>query len=346
VAKFYYGGQAVIEGVMMRGQRHMAVAVRAPDGRIIVREEPLKAAIYRHPLMKLPFLRGFVALWDALGLGMKSLMYSASVAMEEEEATSTSDSTEDAAQGAATTSPMPTASVVVAADDVKSDKSGSAQPAIWASVLIALAFMIGVFFMLPVFAANLITWFAGTDSSLAHNLIEGAIRLALFVGYIWAIGFMPDIKRVFGYHGAEHKTINAWEAGVELTPEKVQSFTLLNPRCGTTFLLIVLLFATLIFVLLGKPPFILMILSRIVLVPIVAALAYEFIRLMANHYGNPVIKALMAPGIALQLMTTRPPDDSMVEVGIEALKRVLVADGALQSPEPQQTREASAPALA
>jgi uncharacterized protein YqhQ len=351
LAKFYYGGQAVIEGVMMRGQKHMAVAVRAPDGRIVVHEEPLKAAIYRNPIMRLPFLRGFTALWDALGLGMKSLMFSANVAMEEETAQSTDDgrqttetTVEHEMQGAAATTALPAAPIAL---PNRQPAPNGQQPAIWVSVVIALVFMIGIFFVLPVLGANLFTWLAGTESSLAHNLIEGGIRLALFIGYIWAISFMPDIKRVFGYHGAEHKTINAWEAGVELTPENVQRFTLLNPRCGTTFLLIVLLMATLLFVFLGKPPFLLMVLSRIVLVPLVAALAYEFIRLMANHYGNPIVRAVMAPGIALQRMTTRPPDASMVEVGIEALKRVLVADGVMSARnEERPAAEQSVSALA
>src|SRR4051812_22535123 len=138
---------------------------------------------------------------------------------------------------------------------------------------------------------------------------------------------MPDIKRVFGYHGAEHKTINAYEAGVELTPAKVQAFTLLNPRCGTTFLLIVMLLATLLFIMIGKLPFALMVLSRILLVPVVAAIAFEFIRLMANLYDHPIVRAIMAPGLALQKMTTRPPDLTMIEVGIAALNAVLVADG-------------------
>ena len=349
MAKFYYGGQAVIEGVMMRGQRHMAVAVRAADGRIVVHEEALNAAIYRHPMMRLPFLRGFTALWDAMGLGMKSLMYSANVAMEEEQKAddglqTTDDTIEHEMQGAAATTAVPAAPIALPdpqpAARSAQPAAGSQQPAIWVSVVIALAFMIGIFFVLPVLGANLFTWIAGTESSLAHNLIEGGIRLALFIGYIWAIGFMPDIKRVFGYHGAEHKTINAWEAGVELTPGKVQAFTLLNPRCGTTFLLIVLLMATVVFVFLGKPPFVLMVLSRIVLVPVVAAIAYEFIRLMADHYGNPIIRAIMAPGIALQKMTTRPPDDSMVEVGIEALRRVLVADGMIQRTLPDRRSHA------
>jgi uncharacterized protein YqhQ len=202
--------------------------------------------------------------------------------------------------------------------------------AAWTSIAIALALMVGIFFVLPVLAAGFVTGLMNNDSSIAHNLIEGGIRIALFVGYIWLIGFMPDIKRVFGYHGAEHKTINAYEAGVELTPQSVQKLTLLNPRCGTTFLLIVLLLATLVFVFLGKPPFVIMVLSRIVLVPIVAAIAYEFIRLMANLYGNPLVRAVMAPGLALQKLTTRPPDLSMIEVGIVALNAVLVADGVVQ----------------
>ncbi len=331
MAKFYYGGQAVIEGVMMRGQRHMAVAVRAPDGSIVVHEEALKGALYRNPAMKLPFLRGFVALWDALGLGMKSLMFSANVAADEttDDRRPTTDSTaESRKQNAEGSNTNPQSAI----RNPQSNMGGAA----WVSIAIALTFMVGIFFVLPVLAANVITNVANTDSSLTHNLIEGGIRLALFLGYIWTIGFMPDIKRVFGYHGAEHKTINAYEAGVELTPERVQGFTLLNPRCGTTFLLIVMLLATALFILLGKPPFILLVLSRIVLVPVVAAIGYEFIRLMANLYHVPLIRALMAPGLALQKMTTRPPDLSMIEVGVAALQRVLAADGVAQ-PSPVTT---------
>jgi uncharacterized protein YqhQ len=206
--------------------------------------------------------------------------------------------------------------------------------AAWTSIAIALVMMVALFFVLPVLGAGLVTWLLGSDSSVLHNVVEGAIRIAVFIGYIWAIGHMPDIKRVFGYHGAEHKTINAFEAGVELTPERVQNFTLLNPRCGTTFLLIVLVLATVLFVFLGKPPFLLLVLSRIVLVPLVAAAAYEFIRLMANLYHLPVIRAIMAPGIALQKMTTREPDLSMIEVGIAALTAVLVADGVIAAEQP------------
>jgi uncharacterized protein YqhQ len=333
LAKFYYGGQAVMEGVMMRGQKHMAVAVRAPGGNIVLHQEALNSAIYRHPAMKMPFLRGLVGLWDALGLGMKSLMFSANVAMEEEEKAETVEASETPEQAniyrdfASSTQPAPAVTAAPAG-------SASMGAAAWTSVAIALTMMVALFFVLPVLGAGLITWLVGNDSSVLHNVLEGAIRIALFIGYIWAIGHMPDIKRVFGYHGAEHKTINAYEAGVELTPERVQSFILLNPRCGTTFLLIVLVLATVLFVFLGKPPFLLLVLSRIVLVPLVAAVAYEFIRLMANLYHLPIIRTIMAPGIALQKMTTREPDLSMIEVGIAALTAVLVADGVLAAEQP------------
>lgn len=351
MAKFYYGGQAVIEGVMMRGQRYMAVAVRAPDGSIVIHEETLNAGIYRHPVMKLPFLRGLVALWDALGLGIKALMFSANVSMEGEE------DGKEKAQGAAATTALPLTPVPPselqngpsqrrAPDPASQSFSG---PAVWTSLLLALGMMIGIFFVLPVLAAGLVTNLANTESTVVHNLVEGGIRIALFIAYIWAIGHMRDIERTFGYHGAEHKTINAYEAGSPLTPERVQSFTLLNPRCGTTFLLIVLVLATLLFVLLGKPPFILLVLSRIVLVPLVAAVAYEFIRLMANLYHLAPVRILMAPGLALQRMTTRPPDLSMIEVAIAALEVVLVADGVMQKEavpslalHPQAAEEATA----
>lgn len=321
MAKFFYGGQAVIEGVMMRGQRSMAVAVRAPDGEIVIHQEPLNSALYTSPVMKMPFLRGLVALWDALGLGMKALMFSANVASEGDEAA------ENKAGQAPASSVMDASADASASKPLKAERNAQIDAVGWVSIAISLSLMIGLFFVLPVLVAGGFELIAGDNSGLTYNLVEGGVRLLLFIGYIWAIGFMPDIKRVFGYHGAEHKTINAYEAGVELTPEKVQSFTLLNPRCGTTFLLIVMLMATLLFVLMGKMPFLLTLVSRIVFVPVVAACAYELIRLMANLYGNPVVRAVLAPGLALQKMTTRPPDLSMIEVGIAALTAVLVADG-------------------
>lgn len=330
MAKFYYGGQAVIEGVMMRGRRHMAVAVRAPDGRIVLHEEALDRGLYKSPLMKLPFLRGVLGLWDALGLGMRALFFSANVALEDEE---DPKQVSHEAQGALATTPSPitpTPTPTPTPTAGKTTQNAFSGAVGWTTVAMALAFMIGIFFVLPVLAAGGFELLVGTQSTVVHNVVEGAVRLTLFILYIWGIGKMRDIQRVFGYHGAEHKTINAYEAGAELTPESVQKFTLLNPRCGTTFLLIVLVMATIVFILIGKLPFVFMVLSRIVLVPVIAAIAYEFIRLMANLYGNPIVRAVMAPGIALQKMTTRPPDLSMIEVGIAALKAVLVADGVLQ----------------
>jgi len=337
-----------MEGVMMRGQKHMAVAVRAPDGSIIVHEEALKGLIM-HPVMKLPFLRGLVGLWDALGLGMKALMFSANVAeQEEEEKGKDAPDIEQSLQGAAATTPMAVAPPMPDTKAKPSSPSASIEgAAAWTSIIIALSFMIGIFFVLPVLAAGLITNLTNTESNLTHNIVEGAIRLLMFIGYIALIGRMRDIKRVFGYHGAEHKTINAYEAGAPLTPESVQSFTLLNPRCGTTFLLIVMLIATALFVLVGKLPFLLMVLSRIVLVPVIATVAYEFVRLMANLYDHAIIRAIMAPGLALQKMTTRPPDLTMIEVAIKALNAVLAADGVLKAGESarsEQPEEVAEPA--
>lgn len=310
----------------MRGQRHMAVAVRAPDGKIVVHQEALDKGLYRSPLMKLPLLRGVLGLWDALGLGMKALFFAANVAAEEgvEQGKVAQE-----AEGASATTAMPFA-------PTPSSARGKAQssfdgPVAWTTVAVALAIMVGIFFVLPVLIASGLTALAGARSNFAQNVLEGVVRLGLFIAYIWGIGKMRDIQRVFGYHGAEHKTINAYEAGVELTPEAVQKFTLLNPRCGTTFLLIVMLLATLVFILIGKLPFAFMVLSRILLVPVIASIAYEFIRLMANLYDHAIVRAIMAPGLALQKMTTRQPDLTMIEVGITALKAVLVADGVTEA---------------
>ncbi|MBF6612836.1 MAG: DUF1385 domain-containing protein [Chloroflexi bacterium] len=342
-----------MEGVMMRGQRHMAVAVRAPDGKIVVHEEPLNNIFYKHPVMKLPFFRGLLGLWDALGLGIKALIFSADVALQEEKGDRLAHNKGQELRGAAATTALTITPLPMPEAQPKGAEKVFSGPVGWVSITISIAMVIGMFFVLPVLAASLITKVAGWESGTASNITEGVIRIALFIGYIWGIGRLPDIKRVFGYHGAEHKTINAYEAGVELTPESVQSFTLLNPRCGTTFLLIVMLLATVVFVLLGKLPFVLLLLSRIALVPVIASVAYEFIRLMANLYDHALVRAIIAPGLALQKMTTRPPDLSMIEVGIAALKAVLVADGVIQlaSPMapamlPQERIDEPAPTLA
>jgi uncharacterized protein YqhQ len=292
--RYYYGGQAVMEGVMMRGQRQMAVAVRQPDGRVALYSEPLNSWVYRSPIRNWPFVRGVFVLWDALLLGMRALTLSANVAFIEEERQERERAGAAGGQGSAGTAPqeMP---------------QGITGPLLWATVAVSLLFGIGLFFLLPLIIINFLDrWIA---SAVVSNLIEGAISLTILLGYLTLIGRMPDIRRVFGYHGAEHKTINAYEAGAPLDIASVQRQTVLHTRCGTGFLLIVVLFSIVVFTLLGRPPLPLRILSRVVLIPFIAAVAYEFIRFTAAHYGNRLVRLLVTPSLALQRLTTREPDE-------------------------------------
>lgn len=289
MAKFYYGGQAVIEGVMMRGQKTMAVAVRAPDGKIVVHEEPLAAAIYRQRWGSWPFIRGLRMLWDALGLGMRALLWSADVSVSDE-------------------------------PDIKF--SG---PVAWTTVAFSLAIAVGVFFLLPTLAGK---WLAPQGANgLVVSIVEGVIRLGLFLAYLWGIGYMPEIRRVFAYHGAEHKTINAYEAGAPLTPESVARYSTAHTRCGTGFLLSVMVIAIFVFAPFHFDNMILRLVSRLVLIPVVAGIAYEFLRFTAAHAANPWVRALIAPQLALQRLTTREPEPAMLECAISALRPVLAADG-------------------
>lgn len=285
--EFDYGGQAVMEGVMMRGRNSMAVAVRHPSGRIVIHKEPLESPLYTSRWWRLPFLRGLVVLWDTLALGMRSLIYSANVALEEEEV----------------------------------EFRG---PAVWGLVLVSLAFAVGIFFLVPLLLVGLIDRFI--TSALVSNLIEGVLRLGLFLGYIGLIGLLPDIRRFFAYHGAEHKTINAYEAGAPLDPASVAGYTTAHTRCGTGFLLFVLVLSILVFALLGRPPFIWRILSRLLLIPLIVSVIYEFIKFAAHHQDNPLLRILVSPGLALQGLTTREPDEGMLEVAIVALKSLLAAE--------------------
>jgi uncharacterized protein YqhQ len=286
-----YGGQAVIEGVMMRGSRTMAVAVRQPDGEIALHTEPLDPKIYQGRLSKIPFLRALTSLWDVLVLGIRTLMYSADVALGEEE-------------------------------DV--EFSG---PIAWGTLAVSLALGVGLFFVTPLLLVGLVDRFIA--SSLVSNIVEGVIRMAIFLAYVWAIGRIPEIRRVFAYHGAEHKTINAYEAGAALTPEEVAPYSTAHYRCGTAFLLSVMVISILIFALLGRPPMPLRILSRIILIPVVAGIAYEFIKYTSRHQDNAIVRAIAAPNLALQRLTTREPDASMLEVSITALKQVLATEQSL-----------------
>ncbi|MFO7321726.1 MAG: DUF1385 domain-containing protein [Chloroflexota bacterium] len=311
--QFSYGGQAVIEGVMMRGAHVAAVAVRDPEGKIVVHEQPLNATLYRGRISKTPFIRGLVGLWDALGLGTRALMWSADVALGVEE------------------------------DGEKPSFNG---PLGWGTIAFSLVLSIGLFFLLPTAAASGLEQLFGLDhASFVVNLLEGVVRLLLIVGYIWAIGRLADVKRLFGYHGAEHKTINAYEAGAELTPEVVATYPIEHPRCGTAFLLTVVFVSVLIFSVLGRPPLIWLFVSRILLIPVVAGIAYEIIRFTAKNMHNPVVRAIIIPNLALQHLTTREPDLTMIEVAIVAFKRVLVSEKLLAEGD-ASPEQANAPATA
>ena len=273
-----YGGQAVIEGVLMRGTQSVAMAMRSPSGEIVLHEEPL-GSIYHSKLTKIPLLRGLVVLWDALGLGMRLLTISANTQTGEEEKI----------EG----------------------------PALYITLGVSLLFGIGLFFLAPAALGQLAERLFGW-SAWVGNLLEGLVRLAILILYIWGIGRMKEIQRVFGYHGAEHKTINAFEAGAELTPEKVAQFSVEHPRCGTAFLLTLVLLSILVFSLLGPLPVWLRLVSRIVMIPLLAGVAYEYIRWTANHLSSPIVRLLIRPNLALQHMTTREPTLEMLEVSIAA----------------------------
>jgi uncharacterized protein YqhQ len=283
--QFNYGGQALIEGVMMRGSHRYAVAVRAPDGEIVLHDEPINSPLYSGIWSKVPFIRGLGLLWDSLGLGMRALTFSADVAAGEE-----------------------------------TEFSG---PMAWGTVAISLAIFLGIFFLGPAAAADGLHRLLNIESPFLGNIIEGLIRLALILGYMWLIGRIPDIQRVFAYHGAEHKTINAYEDGAPLTPESVARYPLEHPRCGTGFLLVVVVISVLVFAVLGRPNIFVRLASRILLIPVITGIAYEYIRFTAKHMDNPIVRLLVVPQLALQRLTTREPSLDMLEVGISALRCVL-----------------------
>lgn len=308
---FNYGGQAVMEGVMMRGSKAMAVAVRHPEGHVVVHREPLNRFMYDGWFSRAPFLRGLILLWDSLGLGMRSLFFSSNVALEAEEL-----------QGKSVESKRPAAGEVT-----KTEVTGGFEgPLAWGMIALSLGFGVALFFLLPAFAADLIEKWLGIESALAGNLVEGSIRLLLLIGYIGLVGLIPDIARVFSYHGAEHKTIMAYEAGAELEPEAVSRFPMYHPRCGTGFLLIVVAISVLLFSLLGRPPLLLRFVSRIVLIPVIAGIAYEYLKLTARHQHLALVRLVTLPNLWLQRLSTRPPDHSMLEVAITALLFVLDAE--------------------
>lgn len=283
--KLTVGGQAVIEGVMMRGPRLVSTAVREPSGQISVKVDPVSSISDRYLILKKPMLRGVIALGESLVLGLKSLSYSAQKAGDE--------------------------------DEQLSDKE------LVMTILFSLGLAILLFVIIPTAAAKYID--ASFTNPILLNLLEGGLRLGIFLVYIYGISRMKDIQRVFKYHGAEHKTIHAYEAGVELTVENVQKYSTLHPRCGTAFLLIVMVVSIIMFAFLGWPDLWLRILSRVILLPVVAGISYEIIR-FAGKSQNPLVHIAILPGLWLQKITTSQPDDDMVEVAIQALEAVLVED--------------------
>jgi uncharacterized protein YqhQ len=296
--KVSYGGQAVLEGVMMRGRTFMAVAVRAPDKNIIVKSERLPKHLYGGIIQKIPLVRGMTMLWDALGLGMKALMFSADIQM--------SDLGTDSA-----------------ADAKPSEPASLSKPLAWTTVVVALIFGIGVFFVTPLAVVGVAEHFLGGANTFWSNLAEGLIRLVLLVGYVALIGVMPDVKRVYAYHGAEHMTIHAWEHNDPLDPAHVGRYPPAHPRCGTAFLLEVVAISIVLFAILGTPDWWLRVLSRIVLIPVIAGIAYELLRLGGKYPDSAFMKVIVAPGLLLQALTTRYPDESQMEVAIASMEELL-----------------------
>ncbi len=300
--RVYYGGQAVIEGVMIRGPKTMAIACRRPDGDIATRQETL-GNLYSGVLRHIPFIRGVIVLWETLALGMRALMWSSSVQLGEEE--------EEVGGG-----PM------------------------WAMVVVSLLIVGGIFFAGPLLLADLLHGLLGSD--LAVVAVEGLIRLGIIIGYMAGIGLMPDIRRVYQYHGAEHKSIHALEAGDPLEPEHVQRHPTAHVRCGTSFLLTVVVVSVFVFAAVGNPDLWLRVVSRIVLIPAIASIAYEVIRLGGAFESNPITKVLLWPNLALQSITTKPPDDEQVEVALRALTDMLAAEERADQATPVASAETEA----
>jgi uncharacterized protein YqhQ len=317
MAKFYYGGQAVIEGVMMRGQRSAAVAVRRPDSSIYVHEEPLNSILYQNRVFRLPFLRGVLMLWEMLVLGTRLMMFSANISSG-----AINPVAADSGEVATQETPSQNGTEARAKDEEAPIQIGGV--VMFFSLLLSLGFAVVVFFLGPLFIASLFRGQIGTG--WLSITLEGIIRLILLIAYLYLIGRVPDIQRVFGYHGAEHKAINAMEQGDPLDVPHVRRASRVHTRCGTGFLLIVMVVSIFVFALVGSPSLLIKVISRVILIPVVAAISYELMRLGAANYRYRVVRWLLAPGLALQGLTTREPDDSMMECAIAALKCVMLRD--------------------
>jgi len=288
MARFNYGGQALIEGVLMRGRDAIAVAFRHPDGRIVWASEPLNSGPHGWRLAKAPLVRGLIVLYETLVVGTRWLIRSASL--------------QASGDGGA--------------------ELGKGSVALM--LLITLVLGVGVFFLIPLWVASVTT--ANVQQGWVQHLVEGLVRVAIFLGYLALISRTPDIRRVFEYHGAEHKTIHALEHGDPLTVDAVQRYPTAHPRCGTEFLVVGLLLSILLFGFLGRDNAALMVGGRLILIPVIAALGYELLRLGARFRSNPIVKVVMAPGILVQMITTKQPTDDQIEVAIVSMEQALLAD--------------------
>jgi len=282
-----YGGQALIEGILMRGRKYLTAAFRLPDGTIKVVEEEL-TGIYKNKIRDIPFLRGLIILWDSLVLGLKYLTIASNFQLKEEE---------EKIEG----------------------------PTLYLTLAVSMLFAVGIFFFIPTLLMQLL-YKMTNFSSFVINLIEGFVRMSILILYLTLIRKMKDIKRVFSYHGAEHKTISAYEHGESLAVATIQKYSTAHPRCGTSFLMTVMVISIFVFSIVSTPSIFMRVLSRIVLIPVVAMISYEFIRILGKHEKNPIIRVISKPNLWLQKLTTNQPTDEMVEVAIQALSRLLVLE--------------------
>ncbi len=289
--RFHYGGQALIEGVMMRGRTTLAMALRLPNGQIETKDKPIPS-LYTGRFRKVPLIRGVLILLETLIIGTQALLYSA------EKAATGEDGEE-----------LPKGALILAV-------AGS------------LTFSVALFFVAPLVISRSLDAYIASD--LTSNILEGGIRILLFISYVALIGLMPDVRRVFAYHGAEHRVINAYEADIPLTPEAVRNYSTSHARCGTSFIFVVLVVSILVLALLGRPPILIGILSRLLLLPLIAAASYEIIKWSADRQNNLLVRLFTLPGLTLQKLVTRQPDEGQVEAAIAALQLVLD-----EQPEPR-----------
>jgi len=279
-----FGGQAVMEGVMIRSKNHLVICVRQPNNEIATKTETLHSLSEKYRFLKVPFLRGILALFETLYSGIKGIYFSANAAFGE--------------------------------DEVEEELLSSKEIAVVVAVSVGLSMLL--FGVIPFFLTSLLNF----EGGILFNIIEGGVRLSFLLAYLIIISLIGDFKRIFQYHGAEHTAINAYEAGVELNVENARNFSRFHSRCGTSFLLIVTLISILFFSLISSPDYLVRLSYRILLIPVISAVSYELLRLSDRHKDSRIVRALVAPGLLLQRLTTKQPDDKMIEVAIKAVKEV------------------------